>query len=299
MEIAAGVLRREGMRVFRRLREPEFFLQKTVEDPGVAGLFGPRNRWQRPLMKLNTDVLMALHRADLLQVSPEAAAQGALGGQGSIGGEGPVYVLSEAGHGWWRRQMGGAEPFQAQHRLMGEAAMDEPGRGLVRRQVNLGESPLGWLRRRQGKNGAAYLTEEEAAAGEQLRRDYTLAQLNARTTLNWEGMLAHVDRSSTGPAGQGDLSAHALDARKRVERALAEVGPGLADILVETCCHLRGLEQSERTLGWPQRSAKLVLKIALTRLAHHYKLIGRPEARHGSYVWKAANEAPPGADQSV
>lgn len=293
MTIAAGVLRREGLRAFRRLREPEHFLQKTAADPETAGLFGPRNQWKKPVMKLKTDVVLALHRADLLIANPEVAPYCA------PGGDGPVYRLSEAGHAWWRRQMAGAEAFQAQHQLMGETTIDEPGRGLVRRNVNQGESPLGWLRRRQGKNGSAYLTEAEVAAGEQLRRDYTFAQLDARTTLNWEGMLAHVDRSSTGAAGPGDLTAHALDARKRVERALVAVGPGLADIVVETCCHLQGLEQSERTLGWPQRSAKLVLKIALTRLAYHYKLIGGPDTRHGSYVWQANKEVPPSADQPV
>jgi Domain of unknown function (DUF6456) len=293
MTIAAGVLRREGLRVFRRLREPEHFLQKTAADPETVGLFGPRNQWKKPVMKLKTNVVLALHRADLLTANREAAPRCA------PGGDGPVYILSEAGHAWWRRQMAGAEPFQAQHQLMGETMIDEPDRGLVRRNVNQGESPLGWLRRRQGKNGSAYLTEAEVAAGEQLRRDYTFAQLDPRTTLNWESMLAHVDRSSTGAAGPGDLTAHALDARKRVERALAEVGPGLADIVVETCCHLHGLEQSERTLGWPQRSAKLVLKIALTRLASHYKLMGGPDVRHGSYVWQAGKEAPPSADQSV
>lgn len=294
MKLAAGLLRREGLRVFRRLREPEHFLQNLRGDQSLSGLFGPRNRWQKPLMKLNTEIVDALYRADLLQVLAKQE------GKETPVGEGPVYILSEAGHGWWRRQMGGADPFQAQHRLMGEVKIEEDGRGMVRREVNHGESPLGWLRRRQGKSGTPYLTEAEAAAGEQLRHDYTLAQLDARTTLNWDGMLAHVDSSSTGSTGHGDLSAHALDARKRVERALAEVGPGLADIVVETCCHLRGLEQSERTLGWPQRSAKLVLKIALTRLAYHYKLIGGPDAAHGSYVWKASHkEAQPGADQSV
>lgn len=293
MKMAAGMLRREGLRVFRRLREPEHFLQRMTADPEIAGLFGPRNQWKKPVMKLNTEVVLALHRADLLKTNSETEDRCAPVGSG------PVYFLSEAGHAWWRRQMAGTDAFQAQHQLMGVTTIDEPGRGLVRRDVNLGESPLGWLRRRRGKNGTAYLTEAEAAAGEQLRRDYTFAQFDARTTLNWEGMLAHVDRSSTGPDGPGDLSAHALDARKRVERALAEVGPGLADIVVETCCHLQGLEQSERTLGWPQRSAKLVLKIALTRLAHHYRLMGGSDARHGSYVWQASREAPPGADQSV
>ncbi len=294
MAIAAGVMRREGVRVFRRLREAGHFLQRLAEDPECAGLFGPRNRWKKPVMKLDMEVLCALHRSDLLRLLSKTEEIG------SPMGEGPVYLLSDVGLSWWRRQMAGTDPQQAQHQIKGQTAIDEPGRGMVTREVNLGESPLGWLRRRQGKKGTAYLTEAEADAGEQLRRDFTFARLGARTTLNWEGMLAHVDRSATGLAGQADLPVHALDARRRVERALDAVGPGLADIVVETCCHLQGLEQSERTLGWPQRSGKLVLKIALGRLAHHYNLDGRHDNKQVAYVWKADDrDSSDGIDQSV
>lgn len=293
MAIAAGVMRREGVRVFRRLQESGHFLQQLSEDPNHAGLFSPRNRWQKPVMKLDTEVLCALHRSDLLRTLPRAEQVGA------PCGEGPVYLLSDVGLSWWRRQMAGSDPVQAQHQLKGRAAIDEPGRGVVTRDVNLGESPLGWLRRRQGKKGTAYLTEAEADAGEQLRRDFTFARMDARTTLNWEGMLAHVDRSASGQKGQPDLPVQALDARRRVERALAAIGPGLSDIVIETCCHLHGLEQSERVLGWPQRSGKLVLKIALARLAHHYKLTGAPVQRKSIHVWKADDQDSDGIDQSV
>lgn len=43
-------------------------------------------------------------------------------------------------------------------------------------------------------------------------------------------------------------------------------------MLVDVCCHLAGLSEAEKSRGWPQRSGKVILQIALTRLARYYGL---------------------------
>ena len=64
-----------------------------------------------------------------------------------------------------------------------------------------------------------------------------------------------------------------IAAKERLANALRSVGPELAGVLVDVCCELKGLEEAERSNGWPQRAGKVVLQIALTRLARHYGLI--------------------------
>jgi hypothetical protein len=77
-------------------------------------------------------------------------------------------------------------------------------------------------------------------------------------------------RHGAARASGADMLDNAAAAAERVRRALAAVGPQLCGVLIDVCCHLKGLEEAERLAGWPQRSAKIVLQLALTSLARHY-----------------------------
>ena len=79
-------------------------------------------------------------------------------------------------------------------------------------------------------------------------------------------------------------------------RALMAVGPEVAGVLVDVCCELKGLEDAEKENGWPQRAGKVVLQIALTRLARHYGLIaaetGDQRAQRKLRHWGSADYRP-------
>jgi hypothetical protein len=63
-----------------------------------------------------------------------------------------------------------------------------------------------------------------------------------------------------------------LAARRRFDAAVAAVGLGLADVLWRVVCAGEGMRDAERALGWPARAGRVVLTIALDRLADHYRL---------------------------
>jgi Domain of unknown function (DUF6456) len=177
----------------------------------------------------------------------------------------PVLEITEMGRAKLRRAAAPApEQFQAQHREIEDAVL-EP-HGPVKR--NEAESPLAWLARRKDREGRAMLAPTSFAAGERFRNDFTLAGLQPRVTSDWS--------TPVSGAALCDRGMHITDlmvaARQRLDAALEALGPELGSLVIDVCGFLKGLETVEAEHGWPARSAKVVLGIALMRLAGHYGL---------------------------
>ena len=134
--------------------------------------------------------------------------------------------------------------------------------------VNANESPLTRLMAIKTKAGKPWLEADAFNAAERLRIDFTRGQFLQRVTSSWDPTTS--SQSTGGAGGMAELSDLAMDARKRVERALQIVGPELAGVLTDVCCYLKGLQTVERERNWPPRSAKLMLRVALDLLARHY-----------------------------
>lgn len=75
------------------------------------------------------------------------------------------------------------------------------------------------------------------------------------------------------------MGERALAARERVRQALTAVGPDLSGALFDLCCLDVGISDLESRRGWPRRSGKLLVSLALRALGRHYGYV-----RHTSDV---------------
>ncbi|MDE1466412.1 DUF6456 domain-containing protein [Aurantiacibacter sp. D1-12] len=137
--------------------------------------------------------------------------------------------------------------------------------GVSRRRrsvtVNVGESPLGWL------HAHGHLEDRLFDAGERLRADYERSQLGPNVTMRWDPVRV----KSTGDAGLTPTERQ-IAAKDRFDGALQQAGKGLQDILWRVVCGGETLPVAEKALAWPARSGKLVLKLALDRVADFYRI---------------------------
>lgn len=158
--------------------------------------------------------------------------------------------------------MNALKPHLVERELTAEGPMRRGTRRARRRRVtvNLAESPLAWLHKR------GHLEDRLFAAGECLRGDYERARLGPRTTMCWDPLRIK------GGAAPLHPTERQIAAKDRFDGAIAAAGSGLADILWRVVCAGESLPRAEQSLSWPARSGKIVLRIALERVAQFYRI---------------------------
>ena len=150
----------------------------------------------------------------------------------------------------------------AERELTSEGPSTRPARrGKRSVTVNLAESPLTWLHAR------GHLSDRQFDAGERLRADWEFAQLSPSVTMRWDP----VRTKGSGDRGLSPTERQ-LAAKQRFNGAEAAAGPGLSDILWRVVCAGEALADAEKALSWPARSGKLVLRLALDRVADFYRI---------------------------
>ena len=132
--------------------------------------------------------------------------------------------------------------------------------------VNLSESALSWLHAR------GHLSDRQMLAGETLRRDYEAAALGPHVTMSWENI--PLSRQKRGAPTGLNRTERMMQAKTRFDGAISALGPDLSDIAWRVICVGESVPAAEREMSWPVRSGKLVLKIALDRLAVFYRIPG-------------------------
>lgn len=156
-------------------------------------------------------------------------------------------------------------------RILRERAIGRDGETVKSRRravrsvtVNMVESPLGWLFAR------GLVTRRQFDAGEQLRGDWERAGLSPSVTMRWDAAPISGGRSAASVAP--DLLGGQIDAKRRFHEAIDCAGPGLSDILWRVVCSGEGMRDAESALGWPARAGKVVLSLALDRIADFYRI---------------------------
>ncbi|WP_099823589.1 DUF6456 domain-containing protein [Oceaniglobus indicus] len=236
-----GAFEREAKRVLRRLAEPGACL--AIAD-GMENAVVVREAADGQTVRT-----AIVHR-------PDAEAM-ALKGWIVVQRDGKItrYVITAKGRAALTRMLDAGNPARS-------GATSGPSRGTGRVRYGLPESPVLALSRRKGPDGAPFLSETLVSAAERLREDFELAQS--------AGIAPTVGEMLPVPDGRTLMSPGADMARIRVARALFDLGPGLADVVLRCCCQLEGMETVERRMGWAARSGKIVLRIALQRLRRYF-----------------------------
>ncbi len=161
---------------------------------------------------------------------------------------------------WLKRKLSNhQEQFSEQHRKI----IHKQG-GI---KYNLNENII--VRLSIAKNGQEpFLLPHHIEAAKRFSFLFEKSHLRQSITIRYnEGAVAGSKRSLNF---SNDISDMAIDAREKIEKILAYLPKDCAKVILDVCGFEKGLQKIEKEHGWPSRSAKLVLRIALEQMANYF-----------------------------
>lgn len=242
-----GILRRQ--RALARLSRTGALL---APDRGgrFMGVFPKGDRRRRAVARLSREDVRAL------------LFEGAIAPAGFA----DTYRLSPAGMARVTRDAAAREPWREQHgALVARFVMADDG--VMRTACGV---PLnGPFRQLTHVAGKGFFARREIEAARRLYDDWERAQHGLVAGSDWTAPPRGSTARSSGGA-QEQAMASAIDARRRVEKALGGLPMSLASAVRAACLEGAGLADLERVRRWPSLSGKRVLKLGLELLADHY-----------------------------
>jgi Domain of unknown function (DUF6456) len=158
-------------------------------------------------------------------------------------------------------------------------------------------SPLDAFAKRLDRDGRPIISSAQREAGERLAADFQRGQMMPRVTADWSEPTHSAGTRRTTPGAGVEMSDAVAAARQRVSLAIDAVGSELSGVVIDVCCFETGLVQTERRHALPQRSAKIILQLGLTRLARHYGIIAQAPRADTKIRHSGAKDFRPTLDQ--
>ncbi len=135
----------------------------------------------------------------------------------------------------------------------------------------------------------AFLAPHHLEVARRLSHIFERARLRQRVTMSYDParLPGHTNKT------QADLADRAADSRHSLAVLAGRLPADCWGVLVDVCVYDKGLQQIEQERGWPRRSAKLVLRIALEQLAAVMKLDREARGPEGGRTRTWLPERPP------
>lgn len=217
----------------------------------VFAVYPSGDRRRRPVARLGM--------AEVRGLEADGAIAAAANGAG--------FIITAAGRARLRRTVAREdEAHLAQHADVVERVVSDASGGLRRARGVAQSSILNRLAALRSADGTPWLSGLELAAAQRLRADWESAQAGLVRGSDWSA--APRSGAARGPGNAQEAAlAKRCDARRRMGAALDSLTPTLRRVVECVCLREDGLEALERAEGWPARSGKLALKLALAQLA--------------------------------